>query len=284
MQKILVPFDFSAYSEYALEFAHDYAANTKGKIKLLHIVEHNVYGGISAAGEIPVMGDFESEYLKSIIKDSKQRLKEKCESKEFEDVEIDFEVKTGSPFNSIVSEITDYKADIIIMGTKGTSGLEEFFIGSNAEKIVRFAKCPVITIPSESYFDTIRNIAYPINFENEQKYVIELLKSYQKIFNAKLNLVWINTLHIVESDDLIIDKLDRFAEEHGIENYSTHTYRSVTAEQGILNYAVEQGIDMIALATHGFKGLAHLFLGSVAEDVVNHSKIPVWTFSLKGIS
>ena len=284
MQKILVPFDFSAYAEYALDFAHDYAANTKGEIKLLHVIEHNAYGGISAAGEMPALGNFESEYISSLLNDSKKRLKEKVESKEFKDVKIDFEVKIGTPFHNIVSEITHYEADVIIMGTKGSSGLEEFFIGSNAEKIVRFAKCPVITIPIDAGFDSIKNIAFAINFEDEQMQVVELLKSYQKIFNANLNLVWINTLHVVESDELINERLKGFADKYGIENYSTHTYKSLTPEQGILNFAVEHDMDMIALATHGFKGLAHLFLGSIAEDIVNHSKIPVWTFSLKGIN
>lgn len=284
MQKILVPFDFSAYSEYALEFALEYALNTKGQIKLLHVIEHHTYGGISAAGEMPALGSFEGEYITGLVKDSKDRLHKLVVSDKMKGVNIDFEVKIGTAFHNIISEITDYEADLIIMGTKGCSGLEEFFIGSNAEKVVRFAKCPVITIPDETDFNIIKHIGFAINFEDEQKHVVALLKSYQKIFNAKLHLVWINTLHTIENEEGIMKQLEDFAKKYEIENYSTHSYKAITEEQGILSFAFHENIDMIALATHGFKGLAHLFLGSIAEDVVNHSKIPVWTFSLKGIN
>ena len=282
MQKILIPFDFSDYSEYALKFARDYAIDTKSKIKLLHVIEHHAYGGISASGEMLSLGTFETNYLTALLKDTKERLKQKVSEKEYEHIDITFEVIVGVPFRTIISEITNYEADLIVMGTKGCSGLEELFIGSNAEKVVRFAKCPVITIPASTDFNKIRKIAFAINFESEQKLVVPFLKMYQKILQAELNLVWVNTLHIIEDEKIIDERLEDFAKTYNLDNYKVHSIKGITPEDGILNFSVQKEMDMIALATHGFKGLTHLFLGSIAEDIVNHSLIPVMTFSLKG--
>jgi nucleotide-binding universal stress UspA family protein len=284
MQKILVPFDFSAYSEFALDFAYDYALNTKGQIKLLHVVSHSAYGGVSAAGEMPGLINYEQEFVTDLVKRSNEKLEALVDQEKFKKISIDFEVKVGAPFNNIIDEITSFEADLIIMGTKGATGLEEFFIGSNAEKVVRFAKCPVITIPKWTDFNMINDIAFAINFEEEQKYVVELLKSYQKIFGAKLHLVWINTLHVIDNDDIVEHRLNNFIAENMIENFETHVVKAITPEHGILSFIDKNDIDMVAMATHGFKGLTHLFLGSIAEDIVNHAKMPVWTFSLKGIN
>lgn len=284
MQKILVPFDFSAYSEFALEFAYDYALNTKGQIKLIHVVSHSAYGGVSAAGEMPGLINYEQDFVTDLVKRSKEKLEALVAQEKFKKISIDFEVKIGAPFNNIIDEITNFEADLIIMGTKGVTGLEEFFIGSNAEKVVRFAKCPVITIPKYIDFQQIKNIAFAINFEYEQKYVAALLKSYQKIFSAKLHLVWIDTLHVIDNEEIIEERLKNFISENEIENYDTHSVRAITPEHGILSFINKNDIDMVAMATHGFKGLTHLFLGSIAEDIVNHSKMPVWTFSLKEIN
>jgi len=284
MQNILVPFDFSAYSEFALDFAYDFALDTKGHIKLFHVVSHSAYAGVSAAGEMPGLINYEQEFITDLVKRSNEKLQAIVALDKFKKISIDFEVKVGAPFNNIIDEITNFEADLIIMGTKGASGLEEFFIGSNAEKVVRFAKCPVITIPNKIDFHQIKNIAFAINFEQEQKYVAALLKSYQKIFSAKLHLVWIDTLHVIDNEEVIEERLENFITENEIKNCDTHSVRAITPEHGILNFISENEIDMVAMATHGFKGLTHLFLGSIAEDIVNHSKMPVWTFSLKGIN
>lgn len=283
MKNILVPYDFSEHSAYALDFAFQVAKHAKGTITILHVIEHLVDDSFNTYGVVGKEDQSEKIYMTELIKKTISEINSITNNTKYAAVEIHSKVRIGNPFDSISKEVTDSQAELIVMGTKGSSGLEEFFVGSNAEKVVRFAKCPVITVPSSIDFDAIKSIGFAINFEDEQKHVIELLKTYQKIFGAKINLVWVNTLHIIENDQTVIERLELFAKKYGIENYSTHTYNAITPEHGILNFAFHEKIDMIALATHGFKGLAHLFLGSVAEDIVNHATIPVWTYSLKNL-
>lgn len=278
MKQILVPYDFSSYSENALDFAYHFALHTSGRIKLLHVVEHNVQ--LSTRSQA-LMG-LEQQFRKELVKNVTQHFETLKVSEKYKGVDIDFEVKVGIPLHSIMETITNDKADLIIMGTKGASGIEEFLIGSNAEKVVRLAKCPVITIPLNAIFKSISDIAFAINFEDEQAYIFDELKKIQAQFQSKIHLIWINTLGIVETEAVIAERLKNAASENNLENFEVHSLSAATPEKGILKFARDNNnIDMIAMATHGFRGLTHLFLGSIAENVVNHTHVPVWTTNLK---
>ena len=74
--------------------------------------------------------------------------------------------------------------------------------------------------------------------------------------------------------------MDAYIAAHELENYTTNTYDDVAEEDGIVAFAEDRNMDMIAIATHGRTGFLHLLSGSVAEDVVNHSRRPVWTFKV----
>jgi nucleotide-binding universal stress UspA family protein len=64
-------------------------------------------------------------------------------------------------------------------------------------------------------------------------------------------------------------------------NFKIHVYNDIDEQEGTLNFANEVGADMIAMGTHGRRGLAHLFTGSIAEDVVNHVQCPMWTYKTR---
>jgi nucleotide-binding universal stress UspA family protein len=167
------------------------------------------------------------------------------------------------------------------MGSKGASGLEEVLIGSNTEKVVRHAKCPVITIKQKRDFTKIHKIALASNFEGDQSHVVEELQKLQDIFNAEFHLVRINTPNNFENTRKIMKQMQDFVAAYGIKNYTLNIYNDFMEEDGIIYFAQDIDADMIAMATHGRTGIMHLLSGSIAEDVVNHAKRPVWTCRIK---
>ena len=74
--------------------------------------------------------------------------------------------------------------------------------------------------------------------------------------------------------------LDEFLKEMNLNNVQKHIYNDVSVEKGILNFAEKFKADLIGISTHGRKGLAHFFNGSISEDLVNHAKRPVITFKI----
>jgi nucleotide-binding universal stress UspA family protein len=169
----------------------------------------------------------------------------------------------------------------VVMGSKGAGGFEEALLGSNTEKVVRHAKCPVLTVKSKIEIDHVKNIVFATNFKEEDFHVADELKKLQEIFKAKLHLVRVNTPTNFETDRKIKAHADAFIKENSITDYTVNIYCDKVEEDGIIFFAQDINADLIALATHGRSGLLHLLSGSIAEDVANHAKRPVWTFRLK---
>ncbi|MCL6260182.1 universal stress protein [Aquiflexum sp. TKW24L] len=282
MKTILVPYDFSKEANYAFEFAIELARKTKNKLGLLHVIELPSPQSFSTIGEVGAFsGESNQIFMIELIEKRKKQLA--ALEDEFKDGEFKFETKMvfGNPYAGISKEILETKADIVIMGSKGSSGIEEVLIGSNTEKVVRHSICPVITIKGPVTIDSINKVIFASDFNEVPGEVIDRLKTAVSTIDAELHLVKINTPSMFESTRTSMEKMKSFVEDFEIIATSMQVYNSTSEEEGILEFADDVNADMIAMATHGRTGFLHLLSGSIAEDVVNAAQRPVWTMKSK---
>jgi nucleotide-binding universal stress UspA family protein len=163
------------------------------------------------------------------------------------------------------------------MGSSGTSGWEEFWIGSTTEKIVRNAPCPVITIKGATDPSQLKKVVFASSFDELDGDLAARIKNMQQVFDAQFYFVSITTPGNFITSREAQQRLNKFIHRFKFERVHTEIYNSLSEESGILEFADDIGADLIAMATHGRTGILHLLTGSIAEDVVNHSKRPVWT-------
>ncbi len=107
------------------------------------------------------------------------------------------------------------------------------------------------------------------------------VKQLQALFKAHLHIVYINTPAIFRRDSETRKDLNAFTKRFMLSNFTLNVYNDLDQEMGIINFANEIGADMVAMSTHGRKGLNHLVTSSIAEDVVNHINYPIWTYVQK---
>ena len=279
MKKILVPTDFSKEAGYALDGAIQLANMNGGEIILLHVIESTDNQSFNEMGEVSQQHPENQLFILQLMKKVKadmSRIKEEHSGIEIKDL-----VKVGHPFHNISETIAQEEVDLVVMGSKGISGLEEFLMGSNAERVVRYAHCPVITIKQPVDFSSVKNVVFATDLGENQNVVVNKLKGLLELTGAELNIVKVNTHSDWIPDRELNTKLAKFVADNGLENYSFTSYNARYIEDGIIHFAEDQKADMVALATHGRTGIAHVIAGSVAEDMVNHSKRPIWTYSLK---
>jgi nucleotide-binding universal stress UspA family protein len=149
MIHILVPYDFSKMAIHAFDFATKLSTTySKLHITLIHVVELPLNANVGyMGGGIDLLSDYQNQvYFRELLEQRKKeldQLKKKYTSPKYH---LDAVVTVGNVFREITTVITDKKPDLVVMGSSGTSGWEEFWIGSTTEKIVRTAPCPVITI------------------------------------------------------------------------------------------------------------------------------------------
>ena len=280
MNKILVPFDFSDASDNALNFALQMATKASAcEITLFHVIEHPTASAFKTMG-VNDYDPMEVIYMKKLIQQVETKMVDTIGKANVGKVEVKQKIKLGNPDNEIIEEVSKEEIDLIVMGTSGSEGLDEFFVGSNAEKVVRHASCPVITMKNSANLDTIKEIIFASDFENVTDDLVRRLLSVSSLLKARLRVVIINTPANFTSSRLDNELMNKFVSKHQIEDYTTEIYNFTNEEDGIMAYAEDIGAHMIALGTNQKKGVKHFLKGSIAEDVVNHAEVPVWTFHL----
>ncbi len=276
INKLLVPTDFSEQAMYALEVAVKLAKKYDATIYLLHLLEMPellVDGpGLQNTSELP-----EALYFMRL---AHKKFDELLSSPMLQGIDVKEAAEFHGAFEGIMDYVGKYNIDLIVMGSHGASGIEEFFIGSNTEKVVRYAKIPVLVIKSQNPDFKLKTIVFATDLQDDNVGAAQKVLDLAKAENALLKFVYINTPATFKTSNEINNEKSRFMEALGsaIDNFTVYNDNSV--EAGILNFAETSQADLIGLGTHGRKGLAHFFNGSVSQDLVNHAKRPVITFKI----
>jgi nucleotide-binding universal stress UspA family protein len=282
MKNILVPTDFSKISISALEVAVEIAKKANAEITVLHVVEEAGQSSLSIMGEWKTKQNWSDKlFTLKLIEKAKAQLENLVLDSRFSSVKVNGELRLGNPFHGMRTIIAEQKVDLVVMGTRGRTKLEGMLIGSNTERVVRHSKCPVLSIHKKPAKIDFKNIVYATAMHKDEEIFSRMIKNTQKIYDSTIHLVRINTPSDFQRDYIVLDYMKKFAKKLGLKNYTINIFNDITEEDGIVHFAESIDADMIAMATHGRTGFAHVMAGSIAEDVVGHAKRPVLTFVVK---
>ena len=282
MKKILVPTDFSPEAENATEVARTLAKSFSAEILFLHTIELSSAEAINASG---APSNFDSVadamFIHESIKNSKKEMDRLVDVSRFSGITVSEQTKLGSPFQHIHDTIENSGVDFIVMGTKGASGLSEVLIGSNTEKVVRRAKCPVLSVKAEVDDSAFNEIVFATEMSDNEAGIIDCIQDFQRAFNSTVHVVWINTPNNFKADRVTMAMLRDFVTKYNLVDYTLNVFNDVVEEDGIIHFADEINAGMLAMGTSSHTGLSRIIRGSIAEDIVNHAKRPVLTVTMK---
>jgi nucleotide-binding universal stress UspA family protein len=279
MKNILVPFDFSDEAKNALGAAQTLARKSGAAITLLHVIEDPNVNLIKVTGEAhfdPIDALFVKKYREVVI----EKLDKLTRDVSFDEIKISYKIDLDNAFSSISKHIAAHESNLIVMGTKGATGLGEVLVGSVTEKTVRYAKCPVIVVKGKADLSNIKSIIYATDLKEDQSQIIEELKEFQKFFGATLHLVKVFNSNWTTLGE-VKERVKQFVERFEIENYTIAIQRESDFSEAIMDYATEIDADMIAIGTHDRHGLFHLLAAHVAKNVINHSRRPIWSMAIR---
>lgn len=280
MKRILVPCDFSAAARQAYKFAVELATAAEGEIYVLHAITFPIVYETTFGVQPYQLNEEEVKKMTDNARDTFERMRQAHPSPSA--VPVSFHTLHDYLLPSIRTFAEAKRIDLIVMGTSGSSGFEEVFVGSNTEKVVRFSAVPVIALRKSPFFSSIRNIVLPNTMELHQTELMTRIKKLQHFFNAKLHLLMVNTPTNFLRDQEAKEAMDEFVKHYQLENVTTNFRSNPHARDGILDFVTEINADMLAMGTHGRKGIAHLFFDSLTEAIVNRVECPIWTYSSRG--
>ena len=292
-RKILLPTDFSPCANAALHQAVTIAERFQGSVTMLHVVAVHE----SDRGKIETVFSEDSKSYDHIMTSAEEMLHTK-EGMIETPVLIEKVLKRGiSPTNEIISYADEHKPDLIVMGTHGRTGIRRLIMGSVAEKIIRLSECPIMTVRcgtdgKKSPYPNYRSILLPIDFSDTSVNALWQAAEMARSYGAILTL-----LHVAEPIDLsgytqegdsseedFLDSqlesaekaLHDFTSNAPLEGIEVYT-RVVHGRPGrkIIEYADEEGIDLIIIPSLGKSGLERLLMGSTVNKVVHRANCPV---------
>jgi nucleotide-binding universal stress UspA family protein len=282
MKRILVPTDFSKTAQIAVETAAEIARKAGAELILLHVVEDSSGGSYNVEGEVPYNVSSEDKlFMMKLIERARKQLAKQAEDSKLIDVKVKTLLRLGTPFHGMQTIITEQKVDLVVMGTSGKGIAEEMIIGSNTEKVVRQAHCPVLTLHKKPASSDYKNIVYATSLNEDEEVFSRIVRKTQQLYDGTIHLVHINTPANFQRDVVVRKYMQDFAKRLQLKNFTINIFNDRTEEEGIIYFADFINADLIAMATHGRTGFAHVLSGSIAEDVVGHSRRPVLTFVLK---
>lgn len=276
MKTILVPVDFSKYSEYALEVAASIAKNNEAKIVVVHML------GLSDAF---LTKDEAEEVFNAMyyMKLSKKKFKAFLNKPYLKDIEVTDTIRNYKVFSEINDVANEFEADLIVMGSHGVSGFTDMFIGSNTEKVVRSSEIPVLVIKKRVKDFNIKHAVFVTNLDLESAGAYIKARDFLLNFDCEMELLYIKLPEYFHSTGEMNLKYKKFLDATGLNELDPPAikyYDDYSMESGVFNYCDRHDTDVIIIPTHGRRGLSHFFYGSYGEDIANHSNIPVITIKI----
>ena len=271
--RILVPTDFSETANLAINHAIDLARRFEAEISLVHVLETGAYQGIFSPSR-------KTEYNE--LEEAQLHLQNEANKLEKESgINISQEVVSGRIYEEIVRAAEEAEADLIVMGTHGASGWEEFFVGSNAFKVVTQTSVPVLSIQEQAKNPECKNIILPIDRSSESRQKVRHAATFAKKLGSTIHLASLISDDTAEvrfefekKIKQITDYLDR------VEVPYTHTpLIGTNLATMTMNFAESKNGNMIVMMTEQESTLTGFLMGPFAQQIVNHSRIPVLSIS-----
>jgi nucleotide-binding universal stress UspA family protein len=291
-KRILCPVDFSSCSDQAVRAALDLAERFGATVELLHVMQTTAY-----VMPLMPMGGPPLDYLRDLPERLQTQLDHLRDRLTSEYPLITTCLREGVVHATVVGRANELHADLIVIGTHGHTGLTHLLLGSVAERVVRLAPCPVLTVGPRGLADSRgavvppRKVVCPVDFSAPSLVALDHAVTFARATGAELHITHVVPLlaYAVASKEAVDDpgfetrirkditeRLEALKAKFGDSTLNV-TVSSVDGApyEGIQRVADQQHATLIVIGTHGHTGLDRFLLGSVAEKVVRTSHVPV---------
>jgi len=284
MKTILIPFDFSANARKALAYALELGKLFESQLYIYHVLHESPYTLAAAATE--------QEMEKLIAKDGEEKtaaLKDEVNTL-LQSLPITFSaerIKTKAEYNPLVVEkiiavAKEQDAELVVMGTHGTSGIKKFFFGSNTSNMITKSDIPVLAIPEQYEYTPVKTILYASDLENlpaELKRIIPFAHSLHAGINVLHFDYGQNERKITEEEANIIIKNNQYQHIKFVKEKADLT---IPLLKQIRHYMQEHQPEWLTMFTKEKSLWDKLIIGSKTEDMAHTLKVPLLSFKKPG--
>jgi len=266
---ILVPVDFSEQSLVALGQAQSLARISRAELTLIYVIDDPLFSVPFFRSKDTNNKGFEKKIKTELTKLAKS-------ATEITGSKVETVVAHGKIYEEIQAAAKKLKCTLILMGTNGRSGIRKF-IGSNALRVIRESKIPVITIRGKKHRAGCRHILLPLDLSEETKEKVQKAIEIANLYGSEVDLLSV----ITTDDEFILNKLKRqmnqvkdYVVQHNVTCKSEFIEGSDVSDE-IVKYASKNKMDLVMIMTQQEMDWTNMFIGSEAQQIINDCDVPV---------
>ena len=273
MKKILVPTDFSDYSKKAMAVAVELASNSDAEILLLHCVVTRLDWALMSKEKREQFPETQAS-----TEAAETMLARQAETKVFAKSKVRCIVVHGVPSEQIVWVAGKQKVDLIVMGSHGINETHEYFIGSNIQKTLRKAICPILMVKKNHKVKAWKKMVFASDFEENIRKEFNQIITLSELIGASINLLFVNTPNNFKSTSEAFKLMDDFSSHFKNVEMSRSVYNHHEIYKGVMEYCEETKADWVALVAHNRRRTPQYLIGNT-ETLVYYGEIPVMSIN-----
>lgn len=260
MNNVVVGFDFSSGSAYAVDLAIDIANRWHSDIRLVYVKEKK-------EDEAPIRAEIERRNagVAHLLKD----------------IKLEYVLREGNPATELTRQAKEDNASLLIVGTHGMSGMKKSILGRNSYKTIEESPVPVLIVREDFNFKKhLDIIVVPLDSSDDTRQKAAEAALFAKTFGATIHLLGLYTSSLADVRRIVnnyVNMVERYLEKAEVKFETKYLDVKGNVTTTTLDYANEVGADMITIMTEQESNIASLFLGTYAQQMINESKIPVLT-------
>jgi nucleotide-binding universal stress UspA family protein len=281
MQKILVPTDFSPNAERAIDYAVQIAKAGKATVVIIHACEQ--------LDNVPLSAGFPiTDYNKRITDEAFENLELIQKSiQDTEGIKAETELLAGTVADTVAVAVSDFGADLVVMGTMGITGLRDALFGTNTSTVIGHSAVPVLAIPLEYEWSTPSKFVLAINNFEEVTDIINPVFELAAVFRATVQIIVFTDEDEASASEFMADEQAvLMAEEKLKQKYPSLAIKATHLsgrhfEETIIAYVDKNKVDVLAMTTHKRSLIGSIFNRSITRKMSYHSKVPVLAIPVK---
>lgn len=268
MKDIIVAMDFSKGALRALDYAIKIANNTQSNILLVWVDSQNTKEISAELCKNEIRRDAKNE-LQRIVEENSSLLK---------GGKFKIKQRKGKVYQELALQVKASNSELIVVGTHGISGFEQFWIGSNAFKIISYAACPVVSIRYDYNIEKpIKRIIVPIDNSIDSIKKVPMAAKLAKAFDAEIHLLSIYTTTLVslkKKVDRAVMAAEKYLAKESVV-FVTKVVQSNNLPITVVDYGKKVKGDMIVIMTDQEKANLSILMGDYSQKIINLSSIPI---------
>jgi nucleotide-binding universal stress UspA family protein len=271
--KILIPTDFSVQAEFAYLMVKNLGAKLPVEVNFLHVLNVPDTVTMDGQGNIQTCGEIDVRYVEQ-QRDIALRKLENLKTLYGQDIET--HLALGKTIDTVIGVAAAHGFDLIVMGTKGASGIKDIISGTDTQMIVRRSQVPVLSLMCDRSDLHIQNLLLVHDFSENEDQDMKLMHRILAAFGAKVHLLQVAASK--DSEESIRKNMELFAKANKLDSYEAHVLHDRDVESGVIHFNQMHNIDIVCMGTHGKGGWFH---SSTTEKLVKHLFKPIISFHLK---